>query len=106
MRRASSEFPTGLLLRPAHTASMVPNRWHGTDDELRRLQTALEHNCTCTSLPRLSDDSTCGSHALLADERVLDHLLYVYRMTDRLQRAEWSGVQGAVSIPLDRWLKS
>jgi hypothetical protein len=66
----------------------------------------VEHNCTCTSLASLSADPTCVSHSVLADERVLDHLLYVYRMRDRLQLAEWSGVQGAVSTPLDRWLKS
>jgi hypothetical protein len=85
---------------------MIPNRWRGTDDELRRLQTAVEHNCTCPSLASSSADPTCVSHAVLANESVVDHLLYVYRMRDRLQRAEWTGVQGAVSTLLDRWLKS
>jgi hypothetical protein len=69
---------------------MTPNGWHGTDDELRRLRAAVEHNCTCTSGADRSANQSCCSHALLTDQRVLDHLLYVCRMKARLEHAEWS----------------
>jgi hypothetical protein len=81
---------------------MIPNGWHGTDDELRRLRAAVEHNCTCTTGQRFSADETCSAHAVLKDERVLDHLLYVGRMIDRLNRAEWwSGTPGTASTLID-----
>jgi hypothetical protein len=38
---------------------------------------------------------------MLTDQRVLDHLLYVYRMKDRLARSEWSGSPGTVSPVID-----
>jgi hypothetical protein len=85
---------------------MTPNGWHGTDDELQRLRAAVEHHCTCTSGPGLSANQICCSHAVLTDERVLDHLLFVYRMKDRLDRAEWRGAPGTATRLIDRWLTS
>jgi hypothetical protein len=85
---------------------MTSNMWHGTDDELLRLRAAMDHNCTCTYNSYAPVNETCVSHALLADARVLDHLLYVYRMKDRLERAEWSGAPGAVTTLIDQELTS
>jgi hypothetical protein len=99
-------FPTDLLLGLAQTSSMTPNGWHGTDDELRRLRAAVEHNCTCTSGADRSANQSCCSHALLTDQRVLDHLLYVCRMKARLEHAEWSsGTATALIDSLADYLK-
>lgn len=63
----------------------VNGYWHGSDDELRRLIGAVQRHCTC-----LPGSETCGPHAMLHDEHVLNHLVFAIRMRDRLQREEWS----------------
>jgi hypothetical protein len=53
--------------------------WQGTDDEFTRLYNVVIRNCECISgYPR----HCCGAHALLADQSVLDRLLWVFRMRD------------------------
>jgi hypothetical protein len=68
---------------------MTPSGWRGTNDELHRLRLAVERYCTCSD--SREEDQVCPSHALLTDEYVLDHLVYIYRTKARLVRAEWSG---------------
>jgi hypothetical protein len=66
------------------------SRWHGSDYELGRLSAAVERNCQCP--PEFARGAVaCGAHAIFEDERVLNHLLYVFRARVRFQRAEWTG---------------
>jgi hypothetical protein len=74
--------------------------WHGTHDELRRLIGAVERNCAC-----LPASETCGSHAMLKDEHVLNHLVYAVRIRGRLTLEEWS-TQDELAFPgglADAW---
>jgi hypothetical protein len=63
--------------------------WHGTDDELRRLAAALQQHCTCGADLSSESGQPCAPHAMLADERVLNHLLYVRRSWRRFHTADW-----------------
>jgi hypothetical protein len=50
--------------------------WQGTDDEFTRLYNVVIRNCECIpGYPR----RCCGAHALLAEQSVLDRLLWVFR---------------------------
>ncbi len=80
---------------------MIPTGWHGTEDELRRLRAAVEHQCDCPTAPKFSENPPCAAHSLLMDERVLDHLLYVYRMRNRLRRSERGCTHGTVTTVMD-----
>jgi hypothetical protein len=65
--------------------------WHGTPAELARLEAAVQRHCACP--PRrfsLNPQAVCSAHALLGDPRLLDHLLYAYRVRARFIRGEWS----------------
>jgi hypothetical protein len=62
--------------------------WRGTEDELQRLAAALQQHCACTTDPGTESGQPCGEHAMLADERVLNHLLYVRRSWRRFHTAE------------------
>ena len=62
--------------------------WHGTTAELRRLTVAVEHNCSCVVGTFGAPGEVCGAHRMLVDQRVLDHLLFVFRTVDAFARAE------------------
>lgn len=59
--------------------------WHGTDDELRRLVGAVERNCSWCP-----PGESCPAHAMLQDERLLNHLVYAVRIRARLELEEWT----------------
>jgi hypothetical protein len=84
---------------------VIPAGWHGTDDELMRLSAAIERQCDCSTAPRVPESPACGAHALLMDERVLDHLVYAYRMKNRLECSEWGGTHGTATTVVD-WSKT
>jgi hypothetical protein len=56
--------------------------WHGTDQERKELQAALDRDCSCLP-PQL-----CAAHALLFDQRRLDGLLFARRIRQRLLTEE------------------
>jgi hypothetical protein len=58
---------------------MVEVTWQGTDAEFVRLQEAAARNCDCVSGMLGLSPKTCAVHQVLANQIVLDHLLYVYR---------------------------
>ena len=62
---------------PAH---WPPIYWHGSCLELLRLLRALEHHCRCPGERRLGAGRTCPADAMLQDQRVVDHLLFEYRI--------------------------
>jgi len=68
--------------------------WPGTDQELARLRAAVERNCGCEFSvgPRMSATKTkvCEAHVMLesTDQRLLNHLLYAYRLRHRFKAAE------------------
>jgi len=68
----------------------VNAHWPGTDDELRRLISAIERNCACSTLDQSEPNVRCGPHGMLADQHVLNHLVYAVRMHGRLRLEEWS----------------
>jgi hypothetical protein len=85
---------------------MTPKGWHGTDDELQRLRAAVEHYCTCTSGPGISANQIAVPTRCSPTNGYSIILLFVYRMKDRLDRAEWSGAPGTATRLIDRWLTS
>jgi hypothetical protein len=52
-------------------------QWNGRVADLRDLRTALEHNCTCPNQANARPGNTCPAHALMTDQRVMDHLAFV-----------------------------
>jgi len=71
--------------------------WHGSTAEMEALLQAAAHNCACGRTRSAQDWATrCASHRMLAfDQRALDGLLFVRRLTRRLEDEEW---RGAVAI--------
>lgn len=51
--------------------------WNGTPQEFGLLAKATNHNCSC------DDDSgyRCTVHQLTSDQRIMDHLLFAFRMS-------------------------
>jgi hypothetical protein len=66
--------------------------WHGSREEYARLCQAIDQNCTC-SIPDPAGCiiDCCSAHALLDDQRMLDHLLFVYRSKQCFRAAEAQG---------------
>lgn len=68
--------------------------WPGTDAERDALVAALQHNCSCTvivgTIGNGTAPKTCEAHRMLADERVLKHLLFVRRSLGLFESAEWA----------------
>ena len=58
--------------------------WGGTEAETSALLEALARNCACTIDQHGVRTATCSSHALLLDQRSLDHLLFGRRLAQRL----------------------
>jgi len=69
-------------------ASQAPH-WHGSRAELRRLRRAIRRNCGCPSAGAGAHEPDCEVNAVLSDQCVLDHLLYVYRERIRFMRGEF-----------------
>jgi hypothetical protein len=64
--------------------------WHGTQAESIDLVNAIGRNCTCEFGAMNIRVSTCPPHAALtADQRWLDHLIFVKRIAERLRLEEW-----------------
>lgn len=64
--------------------------WHGTANELARLRDAIANQCTCeVQAMRNPSESLCSAHMLLRDQRVLDHLLFAFRLREQFVRHEW-----------------
>lgn len=53
--------------------------WQGTDEEFSRLRQAVARNCECNSGEVGRATRTCAAHAMLAEQSVLDRLLWVFR---------------------------
>jgi CheY-like chemotaxis protein len=73
--RFSVEFPSAL----------TAVNWHGSADDWKRLQVAVKRNCVCAQ-PAHAAGRDCPAHALLADQRTLDRLLFVRSIASRLAR--------------------
>ena len=70
--------------------------WHGDDAEMTALIEAVEHNCACSD--QHAHSGHCGPHEMLAfDQRALDGLVFVRRMTQRLHDEEWRAEPARVS---------
>jgi hypothetical protein len=67
--------------------------WHGTSDEMWRLSAAVRHYCAC-AVGAAGATTVCPAHTMLFDQRILDHLLYVFRTRSFYKRAEWMDDQG------------
>jgi len=67
--------------------------WHGSDQELFRLQEAIVHNCSSSG--SVCADSECRAHAMLLDQAIVDHLVYVYRSRECFARQEFTSAVGA-----------
>jgi len=67
--------------------------WHGDSTEMEALLQAAAHNCGCGRSRSAQDWNTrCSAHRMLAfDQRALDGLLFVRRLTRRLEAEEWAG---------------
>lgn len=61
---------------------MASATWHGSEDEMSSLVTALKRNCTCEI------KSPCASHEILWDQKTLDKLLFARRTVTDIQRKE------------------
>jgi hypothetical protein len=64
--------------------------WGGTEPERDALLRALASNCSCIMGTDGTRTSTCASHGLLLDQRLLDHLLFARRLHSRLETEEFS----------------
>ena len=69
--------------------------WQGTVEEFDRLQGAVAGNCECVPAMLGIAEQTCPPHAMLLEQSVLDHLLYVFRMRGVFVRREFY----ALSVP-------
>ena len=69
-------------------ASQAPH-WHGSRSELRRLRWAIRRNCGCPSAHADTHEPECEVNAMLSDQCILDHLLYVYRERTRFMCGEF-----------------
>jgi hypothetical protein len=78
-----------------------PEGWHGTADELGQLRRAMIRHCSCPNDGDLPTGATCSVHAMLDDQRTLDHLLFAYRVRERFAKAEWT-VQAAEDFNLPK----
>jgi hypothetical protein len=63
--------------------------WHGTRAEFMRLVAAMQRHCECETALFGRVVELCPAHAMLHDQRVLDHLLFTYRSRGQFQQAEW-----------------
>lgn len=63
-------------------------RWFGTRQELTDLLSAFGHHCVCEVEGENVFERTCGAHALLADQRALNGLLFARRIAARLRAEE------------------
>ena len=58
--------------------------------ELGRLGGAVEHNCECVMTADSAPGVACTAHTMLADQCIIDHLLYLYRLRDIFIRGEFN----------------
>jgi hypothetical protein len=59
--------------------------WHGRAADLRRLERAVNVECTCAR----GDAQPCPApHALLTDQKILDHMVFVIQHVTDYRRAE------------------
>ena len=71
-------------------ATIDPINWHGTHDELSSLRSAVVRHCACPSNDGDAPmNASCTAHAMLEDQRTLDHLLFAYRVRRRFTKGEW-----------------
>jgi hypothetical protein len=68
--------------------TMLAVTWRGTQREFDRLQEAVGEHCECLEGMLGLPPTRCAAHAMLRDQGVLDHLLYVYRMRRLFIRRE------------------
>ena len=68
----------------------------GDGDEGLALTEAVNRNCECKhDSAGFTVGTLCGPHAMLFDQRVLDHLLWGRHVSERLLREEFSGAPSA-----------
>jgi hypothetical protein len=75
---------------PSNASGVLESHWQGSKRELRRLRRAVRRNCQCQLAAGDAHRPDCDANALLADQCILDHLLYVYRERSRFVRAEFA----------------
>jgi len=64
--------------------------WRGTQAEANRLLAAVEANCQCVYEASGTRTTTCKPHEMMTlDQKILDHLLFIYRERECLMRREW-----------------
>ena len=91
MRLPAKCHPLARRLRTGQSMTSIdPTNWHGTQDELRLLRSAFTRHCAC---PSNDGDApgygACSAHAMMDDQRTLDHLVFAYRVRNRYTRGEW-----------------
>lgn len=78
---------------------MSTTLFHGTDAERAALNLAIQRNCTCTVIIGTVGNGTapvtCEAHKMLADERVLGHLVMVRRSIGAYAATEWPTEAGS-----------
>jgi hypothetical protein len=72
---------------------MIEAQWHGTEEERRDLGEAIWRNCTCCWEERTLSGAVCSAHGMLGSQRVLDHLLAMRRLRQRLIEEEFSAAR-------------
>jgi hypothetical protein len=64
--------------------------WHGTPQEATELANALANNCACEFGALGVRLVICPAHAMVADQRILDGLVFAHFMVTRLIQEEFS----------------
>ena len=60
--------------------------WHESDKSLMRLRMAIDHNCGCGCEPH---NYQSPAHAMLNDQKALDHLAFVWSRRRAFIAAEY-----------------
>ena len=71
---------------------MTVKQWNGTDSELLALRVAVENHCSCEEGGK---GKTCDAHAMLTNQTVLDHMVFVYRSRQSYVEREFEGAAAA-----------
>ena len=58
--------------------------WHGTTEEVQALLAAIGNNCECGTKP-----APCEAHRIMLEQRLIDRLLFMHRIAERLRAEEW-----------------
>jgi hypothetical protein len=76
-------------------------QWHGTQQELQRLENAVDQHCTCLEMADAGQMGLCPAHALLTSQSTLDRLLFVYRTRYQFIKEEFTACDSSAELDLD-----